>query len=134
MLTILAQCDPGEVSEVQEAILAQIAELRDLPISNDELAAAKHALLASYLFDAQTTSGRANAMGFYNSISTYKYDVDYISNFESVTPLELQALAQKYLNPDGYTLIIAAPRVDPEMASQSHNTHADVDLASMEEK
>jgi zinc protease len=134
MLTILTESDPSQMNAAHDAVLAEIAKLRTLPVSNDELNAAKHTLLANYLFDAQTTSGRANAMGFYNSIDTYKYDVNYISNFESVTPLELQRVAQQYLNPSAYTLVISAPRINPEVSSGLSISGTNMRLAEGEEK
>ena len=134
MLTILTESDPSQLAAVHDAVLAEIAKLRDLPVSASELNAAKHTLLANYLFDAQTTNGRANAMGFYNSIDTYKYDVDYISNFEAVTPLQVQHVAQLYLNPDAFTLIVSAPRINPEISSALSGSKSDVRLAEGEEK
>lgn len=129
MLTIMAEFDPGNLFAVRDGILSEVANLRNLPVSNEELSAAKHTLLADYLFDAQTTSGRANAMGFYNSIDSYQYDQNYIPNFESVTPLEVQAVAQKYLNPDAYSLVVMTPRVNPETAAVTRSRSGTVRLA-----
>jgi len=134
MLTILTESDPSQLRAVHDAVLAQIESLCTLPVSNGELNAAKHTLLANYLFDAQTTAGRANAMGFYNSIDTYKYDVDYISNFEAVTPLEVQHVAEKYLNPRAYTLVVCAPRINPEISSRLSRAKDTLHLAESEDK
>ena len=87
------------------------------PWPDDEIRAAKHALLASYLFDAQTNSGRADALGFYNTIDSYKYDTEYITHVLSVTPAQVQQVAQKYLDTDAYTQATLLPRRDPIEAS-----------------
>lgn len=117
VLTIKAAFEPQDLDRVISGILAEIQSLRDTPISDEDLAAAKHALLASYLFDVQTTSGRANALGFYNTIDSYQYDTNYIKNFESVTSADVQAIARKYLDPHAYALATLLPHPDPETAS-----------------
>ena len=75
-------------------------------------------MLASYLFDTQTNTGRADALGFYSRIDSYKYDVDYVDNFEAVTPDLVQSVARKYLAPDAYTLVTLLPVPDPVTASR----------------
>ncbi|MGO8672128.1 MAG: M16 family metallopeptidase [Capsulimonadaceae bacterium] len=117
MMTVSAVFDPQNCSRVSDAILAEIQSLRDTPIDAGDLAAAKHALLANYLFDVQTTSGRADALGFYNIIDSYDYDTQYIDHFESVTPAQIQTVALKYLNPDAYALVTLLPRTNPQTAS-----------------
>ena len=117
-LSITAECDPSNVDAVKQALLDEVQSLRDKPLSDADLAAAKHALLASYLFDAQTNSGRAGALGFYAVIDSARYDTDYIANFEKVTAAQVQSVAQKYLNPQAYTLVTLQPRTDPITASR----------------
>ncbi len=117
MMSVTAEFDPGDYQRVIEAVLAEAAALRDAPVSEGELAAAKHSLLASYLFDAQTNSGRANALGFYSRIATYQYDTSYVSRFEAVTPAQLQAVARKYLTPTAYTQVTLLPVPNPVTAS-----------------
>ncbi len=117
-MSVSAEFDPGDYETVHDAILSEVAALRDTPISPEELAAAKHALLASYLFDTQTNTGRADALGFYSRIDTYQYDTGYVANFEAVTPAEVQAIARKYLDPSVYTLVTLLPVPDPVTASR----------------
>lgn len=117
ILTITADFDPGSTERVRQAILDEIATLRTTPLTPDQMNAAKHALLASYLFDSQTDSGRADALGFYNTIDTYRYDTDYIAHVLSVTPQQVQAIAQIYLNPNAYSIATLLPRVNPIEAS-----------------
>ena len=117
-MSVTAEFDPGDYDTVRKAILAETAALRDVPVSPEELAAAKHTLLASYLFDTQTNSGRADALGFYSRIDSYKYDVDYVDNFEAVTPELVQSVARKYLTPDAYTLVTLLPVPNPVTASR----------------
>jgi len=117
-MSVTAEFDPGDYDTVRKAILDETAALRDTPVSPDELNAAKHTLLASYLFDTQTNSGRADALGFYSRIDSYKYDTEYVGNFERVTPALVQTVARKYLTPDAYTLVTLLPVPDPVTASR----------------
>ncbi len=117
-MSVTAEFDPGDYDTVRKAILAEASALRDAPVSPGELAAAKHTLLASYLFDTQTNTGRADALGFYSRIDSYKYDAEYVANFESVTPDLVQSVARKYLTPDAYTLVTLLPVPDPATASR----------------
>ena len=117
-MSVSAEFDPGDYANVRDAVLGEVNALRNTPVGADELAAAKHALLASYLFDTQTNTGRADALGFYSRIDTYKYDTDYVSNFEGVTAEQVQALALKYLTPNVYTLVMLLPVPDPVTASR----------------
>ena len=117
-MSVSAEFDPGDYATVSDAILKEVAALRDWPVAPGELAAAKHALLASYLFDTQTNTGRADALGFYSRIDTYQYDTEYVKNFEAVTPLQVQTLARKYLAPNVYTLVTLLPVPDPITASR----------------
>jgi len=116
VMTVRATFEPQDLDRVVAAIVAEVQSLRDTPVAPGDLAAAKHALLSSYLFDVQTTSGRANALGFYNTIDTYQYDTNYIHNFESVTAADIQAVAKKYLDPHAYALATLLPRANPETA------------------
>ncbi len=117
-MSVTAEFDPGDYDTVSKAILAEMGSLRDTPVSPEELNAAKHTLLASYLFDTQTNSGRADALGFYSRIDSYKYDTEYVGNFEAVTPALVQSVARKYLTPDAYTLVTLLPVPDPVTASR----------------
>ncbi len=117
-MSVFAEFDPGNYAAVRAGILGEIAALRDVPVSDAELDAAKHTLLASYLFDTQTNSGRANALGFYSRIDTYQYDTAYVGHFESVTPAQVQAVARKYFDLSTYTVVTLLPMPNPVTASR----------------
>ena len=117
-MSVFAEFDPGNYAAVRAGILSEIAALRDVPVSDAELDAAKHTLLASYLFDTQTNSGRANALGFYSRIDSYQYDTQYVGHFESVTPAQVQAVARKYFDLSAYTVVTLLPTPNPITASR----------------
>jgi len=102
---------------VEKGIIGEVNRLRDETASVAEVDAAKRALLSSYLFDVQTVSGRADALGFYDMIDTNQYDVDYISNFGKVTPADIQSLAKTYLDTNAYSIVTMIPDMDTTNAS-----------------
>jgi zinc protease len=117
ILTISASMPTSNVDEVQSAVLNQVQLLRNNLVTTSELVAAKSALRANYLFDVDTDSGHADSLGFYDSIDSYHYDVDYLSNIYSVTAEDVQRTAQKYLDPNAYTIVLRVPEPDVTTAN-----------------
>jgi predicted Zn-dependent peptidase len=117
ILTISASMPTSNVDAVQAAILDEIQQLRSIPVSESELQAAKNALRANYLFDVDTDSGHADSLGFYDTISTYDYDVDYLKHIAEVSPADVQKAAQKYLDTNAYTVVLQVPQSDVSTAS-----------------
>jgi predicted Zn-dependent peptidase len=130
LMTISATLPTGDLENVESAILKQIDVLRAGPVSDDDLAAAKQMLMATYLFDAETDSGRADSLGFYDSIDTFEYDNKYVDRLEAVTAADLQRVAQKYLTPDSYTLVALVPPADAINAAAPKPTSDQVVLSS----
>ena len=123
LLTISASMPTSNVDDVESALLDEIVQLRTTPVGVQELEAAKLALKASYLFDVDTDSGHGDSLGFYDSIAGYEYDVNYLDNINSVTAADIQRVAQTYLDPDSYTLVLQVPPSDPVTASSPDRTH-----------
>ena len=112
LLTITASLPTGNLDSVEAAILAEINRLRDEPVSDEEVVAAKTSLKASYLFDSETVSGRADTLGFYDMIDTYEYDTHYLGRVQAVTAQDVRDVARKYLTTDAYALVVLVPRTD----------------------
>jgi len=116
ILTISASLPTANVQAVQDAILVEIKKLRTNLISDQVLMAAKNALKANYLFDVDTDSGHADSLGFYDCIDSYQYDVDYLKNIDAVTAADIQRIAQKYLDPESYAVVLQVPAPDVSTA------------------
>jgi predicted Zn-dependent peptidase len=117
ILTIDAEFATADVDRVRDAILDHIRAVRTTPLTDAQLADAKQQLIASYLFDTETVSGKADALGFYEMIDSYQYDIDYVDHINSVTAAQVQNLAMKYLSPDAYAMTLVVPPTNPENAS-----------------
>ncbi|MFP4250186.1 MAG: M16 family metallopeptidase [Armatimonadota bacterium] len=113
LVIITAMTVPDKETQVRSAILEEVARLRDEALTEEELAEAKRVLRISYAFSNESFSDQAGALGFYESIDSYERATDYIDGVEAVTAEQLQAVAQKYLDPDAYTLAIIRPEAAP---------------------
>jgi zinc protease len=129
LLVITCSFPSGNPDEVEDAIIAEVNRLGNKPISPNELASAKQSLIASYLFDAETDSGKADALGFYDMIDSYQYDVDYIKHIQDVTTDDVQNLAKKYLVDHSYSIATIIPYSSPAIA-KIENTDKNIHTAS----
>ncbi len=99
----------GEIT-VRNAIIEEITRLRNEKVSEEALERAKRLLRTEYAFTNESYSGQVGSMGFYESIDTYEFAIDYIDYVNAVTPEDIQAVARKYLDPEAYTLVILRPK------------------------
>jgi len=81
-------------------LLAEIAELREKPIPEKELADSKRALVASFALSLENPS---QVLGYYVDSWLYRLPADYWDTYpariEAVTAAQAQAAAKKYLDP-----------------------------------
>ncbi|MES2988649.1 MAG: pitrilysin family protein [Pseudomonadota bacterium] len=89
-----------QVEDGEKALAAEIAKLRDQPVSGAELAEAKNEILSSALSERETYSGRAFALG--ESLVTTgdpKANDKRLAAVSKVTIADVQRVARKYLSP-----------------------------------
>lgn len=106
LLTITALLYPAREDEALAGILAQVRRLAEEPISEAELARARRMLYTDYAFTNESYDDQVGSMGFYESIDTYQFALDYIAEVMRITPEQIQATARKYLLEEAYTLVI----------------------------
>lgn len=105
-----ATCDPDQVPQVQEALLTEIRRVHEEGVTAEEAERAKHLVRADLVFAQQTVAGRAESLGV-NLLMTgdAEFDVHYLERLEQVTPAQVQAVAQHYLDPEVYALVVLQP-------------------------
>ncbi len=110
LLTLTAVVPIGREEEAQAAIAREMQRLAEAPVTDEELDRAKRLLYAEYAFSNESLDDQVGSMGFYASIDTYRFALDYIDQVMKVTPAEIQALVAKHFRPDNYSLIILRGR------------------------
>jgi zinc protease len=104
-------CAPNVVDRAVAGVLAELARLRDVPVSADELGEARKYLLGSYEISLQTNSSQSDELAFNEA---YGLGIDggerYRESLAHVTPAAIQAAARGYFTLDAYTLAIVGPK------------------------
>jgi zinc protease len=84
--------------------------MRETIVPKDELADSQSYLTGSMPLRLETNEGVASAL---LDIEFYDLGLDYLQRYpelvQAVMPEQVQAVAQKYLQPDTYALAIAGP-------------------------
>ena len=124
------------VEEGKAMLEAEIARLRDEPVTEAELAEAKNELIASTLRSREGSQGRASALGWalINTGDPASADRE-VAEIQKVTAADIQRVARQYLTPQRQISIryLAADEANPTSA-QAVNMTAPVgvdDLAPM---
>ncbi|MFB0613169.1 M16 family metallopeptidase [Aurantiacibacter poecillastricola] len=112
---ISAQVDTGQVDAAREAMLDTLERLRGTPVDEDTLLRARQPLLEAY-DNALDTNG-----GWMNLVDRAQTEPERIERFlvgedrlRAITPTEVQAMAQSYLDPVERLEVVVLPRLDNE--------------------
>ena len=110
-------CAPNVVERAVAGVLAELARLRDVPVSADELGEARKYLLGSYEISLQTNASQADELAF-NEV--YGLGIEggdrYREALAHVTPAAIQAAARGYFTLNAYTLAVVGPKAKPAKA------------------
>ncbi|ESQ86349.1 hypothetical protein AEAC466_03885 [Asticcacaulis sp. AC466] len=98
--------DGKPLAEGEAQLLAQIARLRDAPVSAAELSEAKTELIANAVRQRETIDNRAFALGYalVTQGNAEKANSE-VAELSAVTAADVQAVARKYLTTNGMTTI-----------------------------
>jgi zinc protease len=104
------------VEELEKAILAEIARLRDQPVSGDELERVKAQVAAQNVFQRDSVFYQAMAIGQFAVAGLDWRLLDrYVEDIRSVTAQEVQDVARKYLVESNLTVAVLDPLpMDPK--------------------
>jgi zinc protease len=111
--SVRAGVNPDNVEQAIESILAEIARLRDEPVTDQELEDGGDFLTGSLPLQLETNEGIASTL---LHMELHQLGDDYVIRFpdlmRAVTKEQIQAAAQKYLDPEHYALVIVGPYED----------------------
>lgn len=90
-----------DIPELEAALLAEVARLRDAPPTPAELAEAKNELLAGALRERETIEGRASALGYAAIVTGDPAAANTeLAQLQAVTAEDVQRVARRYLAED----------------------------------
>jgi zinc protease len=106
----IAGVAPENVERAFRSMMVEVERLRQEPVPETELQDCKRYLTGSLPLQLETNDGVA---GVLVDIEWHGLGLDYVQRYQdlidSVTPDEIQAAAQRYLDPEAYTLAVAGP-------------------------
>ncbi len=107
---VIAGVNPANVDRAVELIRAEIARIRDRKVPAKELADNKAFITGSLPLRLETNDGVADQI---TNMELYGLGLDYLQNYaetvNAITARQVQAAAQKYLDPDAFALAVAGP-------------------------
>ena len=106
--TALVSVEPNDVDSTASLLSSEFSRLRE-GVSLAELEHAKRLVEGADLFDQETFSGQARALGLYESIGSYDMALNYGSTVRSLTEADITSAAGKRFRSDKYCLIIMEP-------------------------
>lgn len=93
------------VLELENALLDQIKRLQTTLVDPQELSRVKAQVIANNVYDKDSILNQANEIGALESVGlSWKLADDYVKHIEAVTPVQIQAVARKYLRTDRLTV------------------------------
>jgi zinc protease len=115
---IYAQARPGKTLDaVKQAVGRELARVRDRPPEERELRKVKNLLQAGYVRGLKTVSGKANQLGYYETVyGDYAEMFREVDRWEAVTAADVQRVAAKYLDESTATVVELIPTGPPAAA------------------
>ena len=114
-------------------IIDIVREIRDEPVSEEELQLTKDSLINSYVFGFESSS----QIAFQQMMLAYReFDPDflvtYTDNIGKVSAEDVQAAAEKYLQPDGLTIVTVGNRDNFDRPLSEFGTVNEIAIAQPE--
>ncbi|HZU01421.1 MAG TPA: pitrilysin family protein [Ktedonobacteraceae bacterium] len=109
-LVVSAGVDPSQVEETIRAIIYELTQLSEVPVSGEELARTKAYVRGGILLGLEGTQQVAAWLGSQESLRNHVRDVDeVIAHINAVTAQDIQRVAQTCFAPEWRRLAIIGP-------------------------
>ncbi len=107
------ECEPDATVPALRAAWHQLARLRESPAPRDELDRVGTLLEARLLRRLETAEGRANLLAQWHALDHWSRVGEYLDRIRSLEPDDLQAAAERYLDPERVTMLVYRPADAP---------------------
>ena len=92
-------------SDAESAVYDEIEKLKHGEISEKELRKVKNQFKVSFIRRLQSNAGLAGILSYYQTVcNDWRYLEKHLEVIDKITPAEIQAVAQKYLNEKNRTV------------------------------
>ena len=99
---------PENELKVREAIRSELAKLTATKFTAAELADTKRLLARAYALSNEALTDQSGSLGFYDSMDTWEFAVDYVDLVNQVSADDVQQVARELFRLDAYTIIIGS--------------------------
>jgi zinc protease len=107
---VIAGVNPANVEQAVDSIRAEVGRICQEPVDAEELADNKAFITGSLPLRLETNEGVARTI---LDMERYELGLDYLQRYDelinAITAEQVQAVAQRWLDPDAYALAIAGP-------------------------
>ncbi|MBI3925266.1 MAG: insulinase family protein [Armatimonadetes bacterium] len=113
LVMVTAVGDRKKVEEMRAGILQGIEKIRQGEFTDPELARAKTILMTTYRFGNETNAGKADSLGFYETIDDWNFATGYLDRIGRVTRDDVVDVARRYLEKSYYGVIMTPEAAPP---------------------
>ena len=101
---------PGQTADaVEQALLAEVEQLKAEPVPAEELERARNQIEASFVWQQDSVFSRAAVLGRYEMMGSWHLLDDFLPKLRAVTPADLQRVARLYFAVDRRNVSILLP-------------------------
>jgi zinc protease len=113
------------LSRVETVLQKSLAEIRQKPVSEEELERAKLQFRASLILGSQDIASQASQLGYNQTVAgDYRFIDRYFAAMERVTPKDILRVAQTYLKPEQQTIGFFEPTLPDGKAGASSTSNS----------
>src|SRR5262249_6651316 len=98
------------IEKLEQAILAEIDQIRKSPPDADELARAKARIESAFIFSQDSVFYRGLLLGTYELTGDWRAIDDYLPAIRAVQPEDVRRVAETYLPPEKQATGILIPK------------------------
>ena len=107
---ISAKLPAENIPEVEKAIAQHIRNIQTEPIAEKDITRIRTQVANRFIFANERPSDRTNLYGYYYSqLQDLAPALNYPQHIQAIETADLQAAAQKYLNPEAYGVVVMKP-------------------------
>jgi zinc protease len=106
LIQFFTQVAPDNVEMLKESIFTILFKMKKGNFSDEDIERARNLLIRSYIYGAETSDGKADALGFYDCLCGMDFAVGYIDSIQKVKKDDVVRVANKYFGEDYYLYVM----------------------------